>query len=261
MAIVDDARKTAAGLTVERRRTGQPRRGAHARGGRRPRTAPSTSARRCSSSLNAISILGALLIGWVYVRRQITAPVVRITDAAAAFEARATTGRRASTGVRERTDELGDLARTFTPHGRRGRRPGPRSSTGWSPSGRASSTTRTPSSRAPTSAWTPSSPIARDPAVGDAAAAPPRASPLQRQGDDGPGARDGRRLLRLLLRRREPARARHRRRLGQGRAGGVLHGDLAHHPPEQRARRRLGRRLPRRTPTTSSASRTRWSCS
>src|SRR5262249_37273774 len=36
--------------------------------------------------LNGLSILGALLIGWGYVARQITAPVVRITDAAAAFE-------------------------------------------------------------------------------------------------------------------------------------------------------------------------------
>lgn len=63
--------------------------------------------------LNAVSILGALLIGWFYVRRKITAPVVKITDAAAAFEdAKFDPGQLAS--VRDRTDELGDLARTFT---------------------------------------------------------------------------------------------------------------------------------------------------
>ena len=46
-------------------------------------------------------------------RRQITAPVVKITDAAAAFEdARFEPESLAS--VRSRTDELGDLARTFT---------------------------------------------------------------------------------------------------------------------------------------------------
>jgi serine phosphatase RsbU (regulator of sigma subunit) len=63
--------------------------------------------------LNAISILGALAIGWGYVRRQITAPVVRITDAAAAFEAGDFRPESLDT-VRARTDELGDLARTFT---------------------------------------------------------------------------------------------------------------------------------------------------
>ena len=64
-------------------------------------------------TLNGISILGALVIGWFYVRRQITAPVVKITDAAAAFEdARFDPEQLAS--VRGRTDELGDLARTFT---------------------------------------------------------------------------------------------------------------------------------------------------
>jgi class 3 adenylate cyclase len=63
--------------------------------------------------LNAISILGALLIGWGYVARYITAPVVRITDAAAAFEALRFDPDSLS-GVRKRTDELGELARTFT---------------------------------------------------------------------------------------------------------------------------------------------------
>ncbi|MEO8668038.1 MAG: adenylate/guanylate cyclase domain-containing protein [Bauldia sp.] len=64
-------------------------------------------------ALNAISILGAFLIGWRYVARRITEPIVRITDAASAFD-----GRRFEADslaeVRNRTDELGDLARTFT---------------------------------------------------------------------------------------------------------------------------------------------------
>ncbi len=64
-------------------------------------------------ALNSVSIVGALLIGWFYVRRKITAPIVKITDAAAAFEdARFEPEELAS--VRDRTDELGDLARTFT---------------------------------------------------------------------------------------------------------------------------------------------------
>jgi class 3 adenylate cyclase len=63
--------------------------------------------------LNAISILGALLIGGLYVARHITAPVVRITDAAAAFEELRFNPNSLS-GVRERRDELGELARTFT---------------------------------------------------------------------------------------------------------------------------------------------------
>ncbi len=64
-------------------------------------------------TLNSISILGALIIGWGYVRRQITAPVVKITGAAAAFEAGGYDPDSLAT-VRTRTDELGDLARTFT---------------------------------------------------------------------------------------------------------------------------------------------------
>ena len=64
-------------------------------------------------SLNAFSILGALLIGWWYVARQITAPVVRITDAAAAFEERHFDPESLAS-VRKRKDELGELARTFT---------------------------------------------------------------------------------------------------------------------------------------------------
>jgi class 3 adenylate cyclase len=63
--------------------------------------------------LNAISILGALLIGWAYVARHITAPVVRITAAAAAFEEQRFDPQSLAK-VRRRTDELGELARTFT---------------------------------------------------------------------------------------------------------------------------------------------------
>jgi adenylate cyclase len=63
--------------------------------------------------LNTVSILGALLIGWGYVSRQITAPVVRMTDAAAAFEEQRFDPE-TLTSVRKRTDELGELARTFT---------------------------------------------------------------------------------------------------------------------------------------------------
>lgn len=63
--------------------------------------------------LNSISILGALLIGWLYVARHITAPVVRITAAAAAFEDLRFQPESLAR-VRRRTDELGELARTFT---------------------------------------------------------------------------------------------------------------------------------------------------
>ncbi len=63
--------------------------------------------------LNAISILGALLIGWLYVARHITAPVVRITAAAAAFED-LRFDPESLARVRRRRDELGELARTFT---------------------------------------------------------------------------------------------------------------------------------------------------
>ncbi|MGE3871512.1 MAG: adenylate/guanylate cyclase domain-containing protein [Parvibaculaceae bacterium] len=63
--------------------------------------------------LNGLSILGALLIGWGYVARQITAPVVSITDAAAAFEEQRFDPESLAS-VRKRSDELGELARTFT---------------------------------------------------------------------------------------------------------------------------------------------------
>lgn len=63
--------------------------------------------------LNAISILGAILIGWLYVARHVTAPVVRITAAAAAFEDQRFDPESLAR-VRKRTDELGELARTFT---------------------------------------------------------------------------------------------------------------------------------------------------
>ncbi len=63
--------------------------------------------------LNAVSIIGAVLIGWGYVARHITQPVVRITGAAAAFEDQHFNPADLEK-VRQRTDELGDLARTFT---------------------------------------------------------------------------------------------------------------------------------------------------
>ncbi len=63
--------------------------------------------------LNAISIIGSLLIGRLYVARHITDPVIRITGAAAAFEEMRFDADSLS-GVRRRTDELGELARTFT---------------------------------------------------------------------------------------------------------------------------------------------------
>ena len=63
--------------------------------------------------LNAVSIIGAVLIGWGYVARHITQPVVRITGAAAAFEDQHFNPADLAK-VRQRTDELGDLARTFT---------------------------------------------------------------------------------------------------------------------------------------------------
>jgi class 3 adenylate cyclase len=63
--------------------------------------------------LNAVSILGALAIAWGYVARHVTAPVVRITAAAAAFEERRFDPETLLV-VRKRSDELGELARTFT---------------------------------------------------------------------------------------------------------------------------------------------------
>lgn len=111
-AIVDEARNTAAGLTASVDELVS-----HVE--ERTREAVEASNRAIDLgetvllSLNAISILGALLIGWGYVRRQITAPVVKITDAAASFEAGAYRPESLET-VRARTDELGDLARTFS---------------------------------------------------------------------------------------------------------------------------------------------------
>jgi class 3 adenylate cyclase len=63
--------------------------------------------------LNGMAILGALLISWLYVAPQVTAPVVRLTDAAAAFEEQHFDPESLA-GVRKRKDELGELARTFT---------------------------------------------------------------------------------------------------------------------------------------------------
>ncbi len=63
--------------------------------------------------VNVIAVIGAIIIGWIYVRRSFTEPVLRLTAAAARFEndefdeaALAPTARR--------RDELGNLARTFT---------------------------------------------------------------------------------------------------------------------------------------------------
>jgi serine phosphatase RsbU (regulator of sigma subunit) len=64
-------------------------------------------------ALNALSIVGAIVIGWFYVARRLTAPIVQITSAAAAFE-ELRFDPAALGAVRERRDELGDLARTFT---------------------------------------------------------------------------------------------------------------------------------------------------
>ena len=121
------------------------------------------------------------------------------------------------------------------PDGGRRYRPAPTRSTGWSPNAPASSTRRMRCSRTRTSGWTPSSP-SRERSRRRCCRSAPGEPALHRQGDDGARPRDGRRLLRFLLRRRESGRPGHRRRLGQGRAGGVLHGDLAHHPPGQRPR-------------------------
>jgi serine phosphatase RsbU (regulator of sigma subunit) len=63
--------------------------------------------------LNAVAIVGAVLMGWGYVARHLTGPIVRITSAAAAFE-QLRFNPASLAGVRERSDELGDLARTFT---------------------------------------------------------------------------------------------------------------------------------------------------
>jgi len=64
-------------------------------------------------TLNAISILGALLIGWLYVGRRITEPIVRMIAAATDFEAQRFDPESLAS-VRKRTDELGELAHTFT---------------------------------------------------------------------------------------------------------------------------------------------------
>jgi serine phosphatase RsbU (regulator of sigma subunit) len=64
-------------------------------------------------ALNAISIVGAIAIALFYVRRRITAPVDRITHAAAAFEALRFDPETLAS-ERRRPDELGNLARVFT---------------------------------------------------------------------------------------------------------------------------------------------------
>lgn len=111
-ALVDKARSVAALLTgeVDRLIAGVESRMAEA-------VAASTRSIDVGSKLllllNGISILGALLIGWLYVARHITAPVVRITAAAAAFEDLRFEPESLAQ-VRKRRDELGELARTFT---------------------------------------------------------------------------------------------------------------------------------------------------
>jgi class 3 adenylate cyclase len=110
--LADEARKIAAGLTAD---VDQLVAGVEAR------TADAVDAsnkaisigRRLLLLLNAISILGALLIALLYVRRQITAPIVSITEAAGAFEEQRFDPESLA-GVRKRRDELGELARTFT---------------------------------------------------------------------------------------------------------------------------------------------------
>jgi serine phosphatase RsbU (regulator of sigma subunit) len=64
-------------------------------------------------ALNGLAIIGAIAIGWFYVARHLTAPIVRITSAAADFE-QLRFDPAALAAVRQRSDELGDLARTFT---------------------------------------------------------------------------------------------------------------------------------------------------
>ena len=111
-ALIDEARTIATGLTgnVDRLVEGVEGRTAEA-------VAASNRAIDVGGTLllvlNGLSILGAFLIGWGYVARQITAPVVSITGAAAAFEDRRFDPASLA-GVRSRTDELGELARTFT---------------------------------------------------------------------------------------------------------------------------------------------------
>jgi len=62
--------------------------------------------------LNIVSILGAILLGWLYVSRSFTAPVLKVTAAAEAFE-RQQFDPAALAALAGRGDELGHLARVF----------------------------------------------------------------------------------------------------------------------------------------------------
>lgn len=63
--------------------------------------------------LNALAILGAILLCWLYVKRSFTDPVLQITHAAERFE-RERFDPALLARPRRRSDELGHLARTFT---------------------------------------------------------------------------------------------------------------------------------------------------
>ena len=62
--------------------------------------------------LNLVSIVSAILLGWLYVSRSFTAPVLKVTAAAEAFE-RQQFEPAALSKLSQRGDELGHLARVF----------------------------------------------------------------------------------------------------------------------------------------------------
>jgi hypothetical protein len=112
VALVEQSRSLAAGLTAEVdslvKRVEARTEGAVAASNR-----AIDMGERLLFALNAFSIVGAIVIGWFYVARRLTAPIVQITSAAAAFE-ELRFDAAALAAVRERRDELGDLGRTFT---------------------------------------------------------------------------------------------------------------------------------------------------
>ena len=63
--------------------------------------------------LNGVAILGAIAIGWIYVKRSFTDPMLRLTAAAEQFE-RERFEAATLEATSKRSDELGHLARTFT---------------------------------------------------------------------------------------------------------------------------------------------------
>jgi serine phosphatase RsbU (regulator of sigma subunit)/anti-sigma regulatory factor (Ser/Thr protein kinase) len=63
--------------------------------------------------LNGIAVIGAIVMGWFYVGRIFTDPVLRVTAAAEAFE-RQQFDPASLARTRERSDELGRLAQVFT---------------------------------------------------------------------------------------------------------------------------------------------------